>query len=212
MRYPAVIFDFGNVIGFFDYARAFSAIARPRGLDGPELFHRAQEAGLIQLVSRLEVGELAPEPFVRELLTRIGLDEVPIEECSAAWSDIFEPNEAIAPLVQRLHDSGRRLILGSNTNRLHSDRFRRQFSGLLDRFDHLVLSFEIGHLKPSIEFYRACVEASGASPSECLFIDDLPENVEGARQLGLRGITYRDPQALEAELTALGLLEAKTTP
>lgn len=207
MRYPAVIFDFGNVIGFFDYARAFTAIARPRGLDGSTLFEAARSAGLKELVSRLEVGELNPEEFAREVLTRIGRDDVSIEEFLAGWADIFEPNDAIAPIVRRLHESGRRLILGSNTNRIHADHFRRQFSGLLDRFDYLVLSFEIGHLKPSIEFYRACVSNAGAPADDCIFIDDLPENVDGARRLGLLGITYLDPESLDRELSSLGLFE-----
>ena len=85
---------------------------------------------------------------------------------------------------ERSRRQGYTLVLGSNTNDLHAAHFRRQFADALAHFDRLVLSYEVGHIKPSAAFYHACVEAAGARPDECVFIDDLPENVEGAAPPG----------------------------
>ncbi len=96
-------------------------------------------------------------------------------------------------------------MLGSNTNGLHAAQFRRQFAETLGHFDALVLSYEIGHIKPLAAFYLACAEAAGAPPAECVFIDDLPENVVGARAAGLVGLVFRDVPTLVADLAAMGV-------
>ena len=96
-------------------------------------------------------------------------------------------------------------MLGSNTNDLHAAQFRRQFAETLGHFDRLVLSYEIGHIKPTADFYLACAEAAGAPPGECVFIDDLAENIEGARAAGLVGLVFRDVPTLIADLAALGV-------
>ena len=97
------------------------------------------------------------------------------------------------------------LLLGSNTNAIHARLFRRQFAPTLARFDHLILSYEVGHMKPAAGFYQACVDAAGVPANRCVFIDDLAENVEGARSCGLSAVLFRDAEALQSELQAWGI-------
>jgi putative hydrolase of the HAD superfamily len=205
-RRPAWIFDFGNVVAHFDYARACEALGRPRNLTGPELLRRARRAGLDPLVKRYESGGMDARAFSAAACDLLGLEDVGHEQFAHAWADIFTVNEPVAELVARLAASGDTLVLGSNTNDLHAAHFRRQFAATLAHFRRLVLSFEVGHIKPSPAFYRACAEAAGRPPGECVFIDDLPENVEGARAAGLRGLVYdhRRHDDLLGALAALG--------
>lgn len=204
MPTPAIIFDFGNVIAFFDYQRACNSIGRSRGRDGAELLRIAQNLGFNDLLQRFERGQLSPEEFSNSSCRIFGVD-LPSEEFAEAWADIFWLNDAIVPTVLGLKEAGYRLVLGSNTNILHANRFRSQFASVLSAFDRLVLSFEIGHSKPSSEFYLACAKAAGALPGDCIFIDDLAENVDGARSAGLRALLYRDPKTLARELHRLGI-------
>jgi FMN phosphatase YigB (HAD superfamily) len=208
-RRPAWIFDFGNVVAHFDYARSCERLGRPLGLSGPELLRRAREAGLDPLLRRFESGQVPAETFSREVCRIVGLEAVSHGDFAAAWADIFTLNEPVARLVAHLDAQGDTLILGSNTNDIHAGHFRRQFAATLAHFDRLVLSYEVGHVKPSAEFFLACVEAAGRPPCECVFIDDLPENVEGARAAGLRGIVY-DHRRHDDLLDALGRLGAAT--
>jgi putative hydrolase of the HAD superfamily len=203
-RLPVLIFDFGNVVAFFDTMRACEALATPRGLSGPELLARAQAAGLDPLVRRYELGHLDDATFVQEAgrMAGITVDEA---EFAAAWGDIFTPNEPIARLIEVLHGSGYTLLLGSNTSAIHARAFRIQFADLLARFDHLILSFEVGYAKPSAGFFRRCAEAAGVPESSCLFIDDAPSNVAGALAAGLTGILYRDPGQLVSALMTHGV-------
>jgi putative hydrolase of the HAD superfamily len=202
----AIIFDFGNVIAFFDYAHACQRLATPLGLTGPQLLERALAAGLSDLVRDFEVGRIAEADFCRRACQLAGLDHLHPQEFAAAWSDIFTPNPPIASLIQRLAQAQIPLLLGSNTNPLHARQFRRQFANLLDQFDHLVLSYEVGHAKPDPAFYHACIHYAGVPPASCLFIDDLPENVAGAQAAGLHAWLYRDPSSLTLHLQQLGLL------
>jgi putative hydrolase of the HAD superfamily len=122
-----------------------------------------------------------------------------------AWADIFRPNLEVCALLPVLKPRFR-LLLGSNTNELHSRQFRRQFADHFRYLDALVLSHEVGVRKPQAGFFRHCQKLAGCGPEECLFIDDLPANVAGARTLGWQGIVYTGIEDLRAELKALGVL------
>jgi len=204
MRHPAIIFDFGNVVAHFDYREAAGKLGGPLGLTGEEFLDRVRTRGFSPLLQQYEAGRITAEAFSGGVADLAGL-AIPHEEFAAAWSDVFTLNEPVARLVAGLKRAGYRLVLGSNTNDLHAAHFRRRFAETLAHFDRLVLSFEVGHIKPSRPFYLACAEAAGTSPGDCVFIDDLAENVEGARAAGLAAVWYRDDASLREDLGLLGV-------
>jgi glucose-1-phosphatase len=203
MRKPALIFDFGNVVAFFDYLKICERLGPRLGLTAEAFRQRIVERGFVQLLGRFESGKIGPEAFAGEVTVLSGLS-LPYHEFVDAWQDIFWLNEPVARLIEWLDSEGYTLVLGSNTNILHSTHFRRQFASTLDRFDHLVLSHQVGHIKPSAEFYRACVTAAGLAAASCVFVDDLRENVEGAQRVGMLGLLYVDTPALITDLARLG--------
>jgi putative hydrolase of the HAD superfamily len=203
-RTPALIFDFGNVVAHFDYRLACARLAKPLGISGEDLLEQVRGLGFSPLVQAYESGKIAGEAFSREVCALVGL-AITHEEFSAAWADIFRLNEPIAGLIADLKARGYTLVLGSNTNDLHATHFRRQFAATLAHFDRLILSYEIGHIKPAAAFYQACAEAAQAAPAECLFIDDLPENVAGARAVGMEGVVFRDLPSLMDALRERGV-------
>jgi putative hydrolase of the HAD superfamily len=128
----------------------------------------------------------------------------PSEFTAEAWGDIFTPNESACALIPRFKPKYR-LLLGSNTNALHARKFLKQFESVLSHFDALVLSYEIGVRKPKRGFFEACQRLAGCAPQECVFIDDLPANVAGARELGWHGIVFTGVEELQRELAKLGV-------
>jgi putative hydrolase of the HAD superfamily len=199
-----LIFDFGNVVAHFDYRTACTRLGRPLGLSGEALLERVRGLGFSDLVQEYERGRMAAEAFTRRVCALVGL-EITHEEFAAAWADIFRLNDPLARVIAELKRRGYTLVLGSNTNDLHAAQFRRQFAATLAHFDRLILSYEIGHIKPSASFYHTCAEAAGAPPGECVFIDDLAENVAGARAVGMQGVVFRDVPALLEALRGLGV-------
>jgi len=201
---PALIFDFGNVVAHFDYGRAADRLGRSLGITGEDFLRTAREAGFVELLKDFESGGMTSEAFHGRIAELTGLG-VGFEEFAAAWEDIFRPNPSVHRLIAALHRRGHRLVLGSNTNALHAPHFRRQFEEVLRHFDRIVLSHEVGRVKPHPAFYLACASAAGRPPDECLFIDDLAENVEGARRAGLTGVLYVDTPRLVRDLGRLGV-------
>ncbi|APW60321.1 HAD family hydrolase [Paludisphaera borealis] len=205
MRLPVLMFDFGNVIGFFDYMLIFGRFGARLGLSADEFRTLVEAKGMSRLLAEFERGALAPEEFSRRIQAEVGLN-IPFEEFAADWEDIFELNTSVGELVADLKRQGYTLVLGSNTNGIHAPFFRRQFRETLDHFDHLVYSHEARFLKPDRGFFDACVEAAGVSAGSCVFIDDLEANVEGARAAGLQGVVYRgDTSKLIEDLRAIGV-------
>jgi putative hydrolase of the HAD superfamily len=198
------MFDFGNVVGFFDYALMFERFGRRLGMPGPQLESLLYERGVAELGRKFERGRLTPEEFADQVMRLAGLS-MPFAEFEAEWPDIFTLNEPVARLVAALKEQGYTLLLGSNTNALHARFYRQRFKEALAPFDHLVFSYEIGELKPERAFFLACAVEAGAATHDCIFIDDAPANVEGARRAGLRAILYRDTPSLIEELRDLGI-------
>jgi putative hydrolase of the HAD superfamily len=201
-----IVFDFGNVIGLFDYDLTLERLRCHTDLS-PDEIRAAVDA--TDLEDAYESGRVSTAEFLRRVreLCRLRCSE---EIVSAAWCEIFRPNEEVCALVPRLRPHYR-LLLGSNTNELHAGHFRCQFAETLAHFDALVLSHEVGARKPRPEFFHHCQRLAGCGPEGCLFIDDLPANVEGARACGWHGIVYRDVADLKARLDGLGIRLAPTT-
>ncbi len=200
----ALVFDFGNVFAHFDYLRACERFAAPLGISGALFLETARARGLTPILMQYERGDLSSREFSEKVMELMGLN-LSHESFAAAWADIFQLNEPVAALVANLKASGYRLILGSNTNEIHATHFRRQFAAPLAHFDHLVLSYEVREIKPAAGFYLACTRAAARAPHECVFIDDMLENVEGARAAGLNALHYRETASLVEDLRALSV-------
>ena len=72
-----------------------------------------------------------------------------------------------------------------------------------DAFHHMVMSAEVGLMKPDPAIYQLAVEQTGFAPEESVFIDDTPRNIEAAEAAGLYGIVFQDPAQAKAELEKL---------
>ncbi len=195
-----IIFDFGNVVGFFDHRRALEKL-RPFSPLTPEEMYASVYAGPLE--DRIERGQLTPPVFLRMVheLWRLRCD---VDFLAHAVADIFAPNPEVCELIPKL--KGRyRILLGSNTNAIHARQFLKQFADVLSHFDALVLSHEIGTRKPDADFFWHCLQHAQAKASECVFVDDLAANIEAARAVGLHGLHYRPGEGLAAQLRALGV-------
>jgi len=200
-RMKTVIFDFGNVVGFFDHWKTLERLAAHTDMPGREMFETVY---LGQFEEDFESGKINERQFVEHFLERCRL------KCDAAFltqsvADIFEPNPEVCDLIEQLHGKVR-LVLGSNTNPVHAAHFVKQFDSVLRRFDALVMSHQVGARKPRAEFFAACHRHAEGRPEECVFIDDLPANITGAEAFGFRGILYRPGEDLADKLREVGVV------
>ena len=179
MLLPVLIFDYGNVVAYFDYLKFFDCLVR--GLVGlVKTFGLRFWSTDSQSGMQFESGSMTARDFAGAVKAAVGLS-ISHEEFVSDWEDIFWLNEPVSQFIASLDSRGYTLILGSDTNPVHATYFKRRFAATLDRFDAYVLSYEVGCLKPDRRFYEACTKAAGGDPRSCVFIDDVDENVLGAR-------------------------------
>jgi putative hydrolase of the HAD superfamily len=197
----AIIFDFGNVLGFFDHRLATARLAKHSDLT-PEAIYGLLHGG--ELEDDYESGRLSTADYLCRVRQRCRL-RCSDDELTEAYSDIFWPNEELYPLLPRLKER-HRLLVGSNTTELHTRQFRRQFADVLQHFDHLVLSHEIGARKPQPAFFKHCERFAECQAEECLLIDDIPANVAGAMACGWQGLVYTGFRSLCDRLQELRLM------
>lgn len=195
-----IFFDFGNVVAFFDHQRAIAKLARYTDMPPVELA-LVLYGGTTE--DDYEVNKLSTAEYVRlgKLNGRLTCTD---EEFLAAFVDIFWRNDEVCDLIPRLKPKYR-LVLASNTNDAHFAHYTRQFVDVLRHFDHLCPSHLAEVRKPHAEYFAYCQRYAQADPSECLFVDDLPENVEAAGRHGWKGVCYQVRGRLAGQLRAAGV-------
>ena len=107
-------------------------------------------------------------------------------------------------VFQALRQAGLRTYALSNFSAETYPQATRRFPFLND-FDGSVISGQEGVSKPDPAIYALLCQRYSIAPERAVFIDDKLENVETARQLGMHGIHFTDPQTLPPALRALGL-------
>ena len=112
-------------------------------------------------------------------------------------------DENLLSEIDALRASGTPCYLATNQER-HRTAYLRDQMELGSRFDGIFSSAAIGHRKPQHQFFAHITSTLGPSvPSDLIFFDDVPANVEGARAAGWQAHLYSNLQTLQTALEAL---------
>ncbi len=194
------VFDMGNVLVRFSHERMCEQIGRLCGRTGSETREILFETGLQWDFER---GRCSEREF-HERLERATCQSFPIEELRHAASDIFIPNDYVAAIVRGLKSAGYRMVLLSNTSIAHYEFIRARWD-FLDPFDELVLSYEVGAIKPESAMFAAALQAIRCRPEEAFYTDDIPAYVEAGRGCGLDAEVFTDARTLVEHLSRRGI-------
>jgi FMN phosphatase YigB (HAD superfamily) len=192
-----VVFDVGGVLLDLRY-EPFIRYLQRAGIDMRDL-----PAWLARVdLAAHERGEISGE----DLLERIAhMAQLPLDraELRSRWLDMFERSEAMFRLAAGLMQDYRVYLL-SNAGDLHWDHFNAHYG--LDSLVHGALaSFRVGAIKPQADIYRKAEAMFGLDPAATVFIDDLPQNVAGARQCGWQAVHHQQVPATLGHLKSLGV-------
>jgi epoxide hydrolase-like predicted phosphatase len=189
-----LLVDFGGVLttNVFDSFRDFCVA---EGID-PETVRRLfrEDPRALALVRSLETGELSEEQFGELFGELLG-----IEERAGLVDRIFgglRPDERMLAALRRARAAGIRTGLISNS--MGAGRYDR--ASFPELFDGVVISGEVGLHKPQPEIFLLGAERAGVAPEECVFVDDLRENCEGAEAVGMKAILHRGAERTLPEL------------
>jgi putative hydrolase of the HAD superfamily len=152
----------------------------------PGILREDPEAGAMFVA--VEKGEIPEPDFERAFAPLLGAD-VAADGLLRRLTAALCPEPAMLGAVAALRAQGITTVLVSNSFGRHAyDDYE-----LEERFDHIVLSAELGARKPSGAIYRHALGLAGTAPEDAVFVDDLEQNVVAARRAGLRGLLHEDP-------------------
>mgnify|MGYP002626985787 CR=1 FL=1 len=198
-----ILFDMGNVLIRWEpqtFIKLHDLSEEEGDLLMKELFRSVEWV-------QLDRGTLDDDSMLRKVLPRLP------EHLHEAAQDMVrhwdQPRillmEGMEELVHELSDKGYGLYLLSNASLRHPEYWAKvpasKYFG-----DRLLVSAFIKHIKPEKEFFETAVSRFGLVPSECVFIDDSPLNVEAAINSGINGIVFhQDAQLLRKKLEEYGI-------
>jgi putative hydrolase of the HAD superfamily len=196
----AVIFDFGNVLCTFDVEIFVRDIARRTGAPADHLARAFKRS--TPLIIQYETGLISSDQFFKQVSHQVGIT-LSRSDFRKAYCSIFNAIPETLELVKHLHPHYK-LGLLSNTNEWHF-ACAIQTLDIFPLFEAVSLSFEVKAMKPAHPPYRDVLEKLRLPAERCVYIDDVPQNVETATGLGMRAIQYTSHRALCSTLEEYGV-------
>ena len=193
-----IVFDIGGVLADF----RIKEFLIEKGFDGPMIKRILKASVLGPYWGRFERGELTEEETLEGFAS---MDPEIADELRTAFSSIegmLTMREYAIHLVKALKDKGLGVYYLSNYSKKAYDECASSLA-FMSYMDGGLVSFRAGRTKPDPEMYRMFLEENGLSAENCIFVDDMPENVKAAEALGFTGIVFTELKDLIAKLKEL---------
>lgn len=190
-----IIFDLGNVVLKYDnLAYLKSKIEDNDKIDklrdiifgGPEWI-------------MLDEGTITEETAIEQICRNNPELENDVRNVFDNWYSLLEPIESTVEIISELKEKGYNLFFLSN---FHDKAFQvvaKEYT-FFRLFDGGVVSYREKMIKPNLEIYRKLLDGYNLKPEECIFIDDVNENIIAGEQVGIKGIHLREASKLREEL------------
>jgi epoxide hydrolase-like predicted phosphatase len=188
--YRGLIVDWGGVMTT-NLFESFSTFCVEEGLEPDAIRRRFREDRECRaLLIELEEGKLSEEDFEPQFAQFLGVEPVALIDRLFAGSG---PDEEMLAAVRRIRAAG--IPTGLISNSWGTRRYDRAL--LRELFDGVVISGEVGIRKPTPEIYSLGAQSIGVEPGACVFVDDLPFNLDPAAELGMATIHHtRAPETI----------------
>lgn len=195
-KYSAIVFDLGQVLLKFDYDVAIKRINKHQpGLGEKFMDHYRNN---YHIHRNFEKGVIKENEFINSMLQELN-SKIDAETFCRYYSEIFTFNEKVIALLPELKKKYK-LYLMSNTNSLHK-KYGYQDYDFLKLFNSIILSHEVGFVKPEEGIYKAVETASCILPEEHIFIDDIKDYSDQAIKMSWDAIHFIGYENLISELS-----------
>jgi epoxide hydrolase-like predicted phosphatase len=194
MAIRAVFFDFGGVILRTEYQAPRQHLAERFRMDYDDIDKVVFGS---ESARRASIGEITEDAHWAEVLNRMKL---PLSE-KRSFSDQFFGGDVIdRSLVDYLRSLRGKIHTGLISNAWSGLRDFITKEKLIDLFDTVIISAEVGVVKPEAKIYQIALEQANVSAEEAVFVDDMPVNIEACEKIGMKGVLFREPQAAMSQL------------
>ena len=195
-----IVFDIGNVLTDYTWNKYLHSFG---------FSEEVCERVAIATVKSKEWGEfdrgvMTVEAVVDTLVQNAPELEKEIRTFTADMSGLVEKVDYAIPWIEELKAKGYKVYYLSN----FSEKAEKECAPALDFIPYAdggILSYQDKMIKPEPEIYKCLLDRYELNPDECVFLDDVEANVEGARKQGIHGIVFTTKEAAVAELEKLGV-------
>jgi HAD superfamily hydrolase (TIGR01509 family) len=196
----AIIFDLGGVYFSDGTGMAITSIAARYKIDQEAVAEVLNgDAG-----ARYRTGRITAAQFWQQANTHWHTQGSP-EELSTFWCESYQPNPGTVRLVRQLRAADHQILYLSDNTKERVAYLEEKY-GFLKNFDDGVFSHLVRLKKPDPMIYQRVLEKTLHPASACVYIDDKPDYLMPARDLGMQVIAFKNAAQLEADLKELSLL------
>jgi epoxide hydrolase-like predicted phosphatase len=197
MSIKAVFFDLGGVIVRTEFQAPRQQLADRLGMDYDDLNKIVFDS---ESSGRASLGEITPDEHWASVIQRL---KRPASEVALIRDEFFAGDIVDRTLIETIRSLRGKYKTGLISNAWSDLRdfiVREKFD---DAFDGLIISAEVGAMKPDPKIFRIALEQFEVSPSEAVFVDDFLVNIEGCEKVGMKGIHFKDPESAMQQLKEL---------
>ena len=197
----ALLFDLGGVLINIDFARALRAWSAFSPLSVAQLKAAFQQDDAYE---RIETGRITTARYFEHLRACLKLDATD-EQIAAAWNALLldEITETVDAIRRAREQLKLPCYIFSNTSPTHHALWRVRHARMLEAFERVFVSSEIGLRKPHREAFDFVAREIGVPPQAILFFDDLADIVAGAAAAGFSTAHVRGPADVQKVLHQL---------
>ena len=195
-----IVFDLGGVIVNVNFKSLLGMLFDNSGTASSRTKERSNFSNLLR---RYDMGRISVADFHEKISDYLDF-ELSFDDFVSSSNEAIEAGDAgIEEIVRSLSKKYQMAIL-SNTNPVHYEHIKEKYS-IIRLFDHILLSYEMGAVKPDAAAFEKLMDTTSMLPSQHMFIDDRSENINAARELGMDGIHYQSVENLRMELNERGI-------
>jgi len=197
MSIKAVFFDLGGVLVRTEFQAPRQLLADRLGMEYDDLNKIVfdSESGL-----KASIGEISSEDHWGSVIKRL---KRPASELVAIRAEFFAGDivdRTWVDYIRSLRGKYKTGLISNAWGDLRDFIVREKFD---DAFDKMIISAEVGAMKPEARIFQIALEQFGVSPNEAVFIDDFLINIEGCEKVGMKGIYFKDPESALKQLKKL---------
>ena len=192
----SIIFDLGGVLLNISYQNTIDEFEK-LGVDNSSAFYSKKSQ--TNIFNLLETGEISENELIREIQS--SCKSATRKQIIFAWNSmLLDLPKNRTNLLENLKEKYQ-LFLLSNTNAIHIKELKSRlgevkYSKFYNLFNKVYYSHEIGFRKPHSEAFRLVLDENNLKEKEVLFIDDSPQHIEGAKELGIHTYHLKDNEEI----------------
>ena len=153
--------------------------------------------------SSFDLGKISPKRIFADFKKDLSL-KLTFKQFKKTWTlSITGLNKNMEKLLHKLKKHYK-LVLFSNTDEIYFYHIKNKYK-VLNIFDDYILSYKVGHKKPSSFIYLYAMKKTRKLPIHLLYIDDLAVHIRAAKRFGIKAIQYRNMQKLKKDLKLLNI-------